>query len=222
MPSFPTSPHTFTDFANGALSDAAQVTSIYDEVEAIEAGYLNGTARLNSSNSTLANLSVSGGSTFTGSVVCSSLVAMPGQTRCILTHSTVQQIVNGAWESLNWDTESTDVGGMHSTAANSSRAEVPAGSSGLYLCRGMVQFAADSTAGYRAVRFVDGAGTEYTGSRTMHSANPSAGDVTVLQTALVTPLNAGDMVILQCITNQGSTSRISGVLAPRLEVCRMY
>lgn len=64
MASFPTSPHTFTQFANGALSDAAQVTDIYGEVEAIEAGLLNGTARLNSSNSTVANLSVTGGSTF--------------------------------------------------------------------------------------------------------------------------------------------------------------
>ena len=64
MASFPTSPHTFTNFSNGALSDAAQVTDIYGEVEAIEAGLLNGTARLNSSNSTVANLSVTGGSTF--------------------------------------------------------------------------------------------------------------------------------------------------------------
>lgn len=66
MASFPTSPHTFTNFSNGALSDAAQVTDIYGEVEAIEAGLLNGTARLNSSNSTVANLSVTGGSTFSG------------------------------------------------------------------------------------------------------------------------------------------------------------
>ena len=36
MADFPTSPHSFTPFANGALSDAAQVTDIYAEVEAIE------------------------------------------------------------------------------------------------------------------------------------------------------------------------------------------
>lgn len=63
MADFPVSPHTFTNFANGALSDAAQVTDIYSEVEAIELGYLTGTARLNSSHSTVAALSVTGGST---------------------------------------------------------------------------------------------------------------------------------------------------------------
>jgi hypothetical protein len=76
MPSFPTSPHTFTNFSNSALSDAAQVTDIYGEVEAIEAGLLNGTARLNSSNSTVANLSVTGGSTFGGAITFSTGVTL--------------------------------------------------------------------------------------------------------------------------------------------------
>lgn len=75
MASFPDSPHTFTDFANSALSDAAQVTSIYDEVEAIEAGYLNGSARLNSSHSTVVALSVTGGSTLTTLTAGNSTVA---------------------------------------------------------------------------------------------------------------------------------------------------
>lgn len=68
MADFPVSKHSFATFANGATSDAAQVTDIYAEVEAIEDGYLNGTARLNSSNSTVANLSVAGGSTLAGAL----------------------------------------------------------------------------------------------------------------------------------------------------------
>lgn len=68
MASFPTSAHSFSDFSNGATSDASQVTDIYDEVEAIEDGYLNGTARLNSSHSTVVTLSVTGKSTLAGNV----------------------------------------------------------------------------------------------------------------------------------------------------------
>lgn len=66
MASFPTSVKTFATRTSGQTIDPAHVNDLQDEVNAIEAGYLNATARLNSSNSTLANLSVTGGSTFAG------------------------------------------------------------------------------------------------------------------------------------------------------------
>lgn len=63
MPSFPTSVFAPATRSNGQTIDASHINSLQDEVVAIEGGYLNGTARLNSSASTLVALSVSGGST---------------------------------------------------------------------------------------------------------------------------------------------------------------
>lgn len=53
MASFPTSVFAKADIANGATSDAADVNDAYHEITALEDGYLNGTARLNSSNTTI-------------------------------------------------------------------------------------------------------------------------------------------------------------------------
>lgn len=63
MASFPTSAKTFATRSNGQIIDGSHVQDLQDEVAALEDGYLNGAARLNSSNSTVANLSVVGGST---------------------------------------------------------------------------------------------------------------------------------------------------------------
>ena len=61
--SYPTSVKVFTTKSTADVVQAAHVNDLQDEVNAIEAGLLNGTAPLNSSNSTVANLSVTGGST---------------------------------------------------------------------------------------------------------------------------------------------------------------
>lgn len=61
---YPNAPITFAARSNGQTIDASHVGDLQTEVAALEDGLLNGTARLNSSNSTLANLSVLGGSTF--------------------------------------------------------------------------------------------------------------------------------------------------------------
>lgn len=63
MASFPTSVKSFASRSNGQAIDAGHVNDLQDEVNALEDGYLNGTARLNSSGSTLNTLNVTGGST---------------------------------------------------------------------------------------------------------------------------------------------------------------
>src|SRR3990167_2318139 len=63
MPSFPTTPRSFATKFTGDTIEAEHVNALQDEVNALESGYLNATARLNSSNSTLVALSVTGGST---------------------------------------------------------------------------------------------------------------------------------------------------------------
>lgn len=78
MASFPTAAKTFAARANGQVIDAAHVGDLQDEVAAIEDGLLNGTARLNSSNSTVANLSVLGNSTFVGTITFSTGATLNG------------------------------------------------------------------------------------------------------------------------------------------------
>lgn len=63
MANFPGSVKTFTSRNTGDVIQPGHVNDLQDEVNAIEDGYLNGTARLNSSNSTLVSLSVTGPST---------------------------------------------------------------------------------------------------------------------------------------------------------------
>ena len=140
MASYPGTNKTFAARSNGQVIDAAHVGDLQDEVAAIEDGVLNGTARLNSSNSTVVNLSVSGGSTFAGPVVFSSgvtfgangTITIPRLPCCRLTHSAVTAIASSAtWVGLNWDTEVYDSTGLHSTTTNSSRITLT--SSGLWV-----------------------------------------------------------------------------------------
>lgn len=66
MASFPTSAKTFTTKSAAQTIASAHMNDVQDEVNAIEVGYLQGSARLNSSHSTMVALSVSGGSTILG------------------------------------------------------------------------------------------------------------------------------------------------------------
>jgi hypothetical protein len=79
MASYPTSVKTFTTRSPGQTIGSAHINEIQDEVNALEAGLLNGTAPLNSSNSTVANLVVTGGSTL-GNVVAGSIHVEGGST----------------------------------------------------------------------------------------------------------------------------------------------
>lgn len=68
MANFPTAPTTFANRSAGQSVASAHMNSVQDEIAAIEDGYLNGTARLNSSRSTVATLSVLGNSTFAAAI----------------------------------------------------------------------------------------------------------------------------------------------------------
>lgn len=63
MASFPTSVKSFTTKNTGDVIQAAHVNDLQDEVNAIEAGYRNGSAPLNAAGSTVTSLVVTGGST---------------------------------------------------------------------------------------------------------------------------------------------------------------
>lgn len=80
MANYPTSVTSFSNQVAGGVIQPSHVNTLQDEVNAIEAGLLNGTAPLNSSNSTVAALSVTGGSTFVGSVTISSNLQVSGNS----------------------------------------------------------------------------------------------------------------------------------------------
>lgn len=165
MANFPTSAITFPTRSNGQTIDASHVQTLQDEVAAIEDGYLGGSARLNSSNSTVAKLSVTGGSTLAGAVVFGAGVAstvsfassvtmtdltvsgtlVVGGTAitggrlpgCKVTCSSATMAIGGGvFAGFSWNAEEYDSTGIHSTGANSSRLALT--SSGLWAFGGQV------------------------------------------------------------------------------------
>lgn len=69
MASYPGAVKSFVSRNAGDVIQPAHINDLQDEVNAIEAGLLNGTAPLNSSNSTMASLSVVGNATFGSSTI---------------------------------------------------------------------------------------------------------------------------------------------------------
>lgn len=152
MASFPTSVWAPATRNVGDTIGAAFFNDPDAEIVAIEDGYLNGKAPLNSSNSTLANLSVTGGSTFAGgatfngSMTFSTLVFAPNQPTCWVFHATTQSIPDQAETAVTFNSEDKDNASIHSTSATPTRLTVPAGSSGTYIVHGRVSFAASAAA----------------------------------------------------------------------------
>ena len=84
--SYPTSVKIFTTKSAGETIDAAHINDAQDEINAIEAGLLNGTAPLNSSGSTLATLSVTGNSTLVNVFISKSTITDLTATNSTLTN----------------------------------------------------------------------------------------------------------------------------------------
>ena len=161
MPSFPGTVFSAANRSAGQTIASAHMNAVQDELNAITDGYINGTARLNSSGSTLASLDVNGNSTLASSVTFGSIpYIMPssgGSTGDVLTcistsgstmglewrqvvasvpnikvtHGANQAIGSTSFIGLSWNTELYDSTGMHSTVTNSSRITF-AGSTGIY------------------------------------------------------------------------------------------
>ena len=100
--SYPGSVKTFATRATGQTIDPSHVNDLQDEVNAIEAGLLNGTAPLNSSRSTLVALSVSGNSTLASSITLGTIPyvfpSSGGSTGTVLTCVST----SGSTMSLEW------------------------------------------------------------------------------------------------------------------------
>jgi len=131
MAQYPGAVKTFTTRNAGDVIQPSHVNDLQDEVNAIEAGLLQGTAPLNSSNSTVANLTVTG-TTF-------------WKTDYVFLSQTSTQTISsgGATQAMDFQNEILNSGGMHSTSANSSR--VTFASTGVYLIQGLVNIPNAST-----------------------------------------------------------------------------
>ena len=112
MPSFPASVKTFVTRNTGDVIAANHINDLQDETNALEAGYLNGTARLNSSASTLASLGVTGPSTFSSNVTITGGLQSSNCT------------VSGGFQSSN----STISGGLNSSNSTLANLSVTGGS----------------------------------------------------------------------------------------------
>ncbi len=125
MASFPTSIFAPTTKNTGDTIQPAHINDVQSEIVAIETAIENGP------------LTIGGASTFTQSP------SLPRWPACRVTNSANQQMPSGAFLGLNWDTESYDSTGMHSTSATSSR--VFLNSSGIWVITGQMDWVGNAT-----------------------------------------------------------------------------
>jgi hypothetical protein len=79
-------------------------------------------------------------------------------TRCRVFRSVDQTIGNAAFTAVTWDSESYDVGAMHSTVTDTSRVTIPTGEGGYYLIIARATWLTHATGSRRdTVIYVDGA-----------------------------------------------------------------
>lgn len=181
--SYPTSVKTFATRSNGQTIDATHVNDLQDEVNAIEDGVINGTAHLQSSNSTLAALSVSGGSTLAGTLQVSSASTFalrptmppPQEMVRVFTGSTLTLGSSGAstltWDTLDWNTNSS----VFSTATNPNRFTPQ--STGVFMAVCQVTLSSASTASIRTIVIEDSSGVAVGTARALNPASPGEGTI---------------------------------------------
>lgn len=139
MATYPGGVKVFTTKSDGAGNKvfSAHINDLQDEVSAIEDGLLNATAPINSSHITAPSLQVNGDSTLNVLRV-SSLAHAPNQPACRLFSTAVQAQSSNSQVGVTFEGEAFDVGNFHSTAANTDRVTIAAGSSGVYAVHGAV------------------------------------------------------------------------------------
>src|SRR3990167_3003066 len=137
MPSFPTSVFSPSARSNGQVIDASHVNDVQDELVAIEDGFRNATAPLNSSRSTVAALSVTGGSTVdtltagastlaslsvTGASTFASRPVEPPPDAAAVVLSSATNLTNNTTQAMIWNDENYEINSsMHSTSVNADR-----------------------------------------------------------------------------------------------------
>jgi hypothetical protein len=172
---YPSGAQSFTSKNAGDTIQPSHINDLQTEVTAIENALITGPITLPAS--TLASLSVTGGSTFASDikaastavslgsvgtplkdVYCSSLYVggspvvsfVPAASK--MRHSVNQEATNVTWVGVNWDTEVYDSPGFHSTSVNSSRITLT--STGVYSIGALINLNCGTAGGVRRVRLV--------------------------------------------------------------------
>jgi len=211
MASYPGAVKTFTTRNAGDVIQPSHVNDLQDEVNAIEAGLLQGSAPLNSSNSTVASLSVTGNCTVVGSIIAAS------QSRCELFQGSTFSLAAGTWGGIPFNTENINVGPIHSTSVNSSRITF-ASNTGTYLFFGMVTFDAVASTALGGLRIVKNDTTDISGRSfgPLDAAGGAGPTLNVTTMAVIT--STADYVSLYAF--QGSASTLS-ILQSRFVAYRL-
>ena len=146
MASYPTSVKSFTTKNTNDVIQAAHMNDVQDEVNAIEAGIVNGTARVVSSG-----LSVTGGSTFAVRPF-----APPPDAALVFRNSTYA-VASSANSTISWtDQVILTNSSMHSTGTNPER--LTPQSTGLYLITAQIGLESASSGVVYGARLVDSSG----------------------------------------------------------------
>lgn len=169
MASYPNAVKTFTTKSDGAGNKifASHINDLQDEVNAIEAGLLNGTAPLNSSGSTVNTLSVSSNSTFGGIATFTNRPLEPPPEMALVRLPSTVAVGSSSFSTLSFTAETfVTNSSMHSTASNPSRL-IPQ-STGVYQFTAQIGMSAAGS-GVRQVQIQDSSGVDIASLRVSES-----------------------------------------------------
>jgi hypothetical protein len=149
--SYPGAVKTFTTRNAADTIEPSHVNDLQDEVNAIEAGLLNGTARLASSNASVNSLQVSSNSTFAVRPV------MPPPEMALVFLASTGAVASSAASTIAWNAQSyVGNSSMHSTASNPERL-VPQ-TTGMYQVVCQVLFSSNAALTARNIAIDDSSG----------------------------------------------------------------
>ena len=117
---------------------------------------------------------------------------------CRATGSTNQTISNTTQTTLNWNTETFDTDGFHSTSSNTSRMTIPSGKAGYYRVDAILGWSPDNTSGHRVLYiFKNADATAY-----QYFTNTGANYAMDIITTVIN-LSVGDYLELKCYQASG-------------------
>lgn len=208
MANYPTADPSFTTKNAGQTIQPSHINDAQDEIVAIGSG-LRGTLQHGVTLAADKSLNVGGNSTFSGSVVCSSVVTAPAQPRAMVYSTAALALAADVFTAVSFESEGYDVGGLHSTASNPTRLTVPTGSSGLYLCGALVRLSTGAPSVQVSGRFLKNSTTEV---GTAAAAPLSSQTGIALGWQQPVPLDAGDYVEVQLFPIGSTASLAAGTV----------
>ena len=123
---------------------------------------------------------------------------------CVLTGSSSQSIADATWVSVDWDTETIDGQGMHSTSSNTELI-VPNGA-GWYLVTATIAFGANAT-GIRAIRILVSGNTAQGGHAQVAASN-NADALNSVSVSCVVYMSATDNVKVEAYQNSSGALNV--------------